>query len=215
MSAARDKAVTEPGGQILSRRRDRGFSLLELTVVLAVFAGVALIGAQVIAQTLRADRQLAARDAETADLSYGLALLRHDLNSAIALPFLPPDGPARPALDVTAGEQRFDLSLGGQPRFDASGPATARAVWRLDKQSGTITRQLWTSLAPVNMLAAGPELVIFNQVHALMFETYDTGSGWTGGFPNPEKNALALPAAIRVTLEHETLDQLQTLVSLR
>ncbi len=39
-------------------RRDRGFSLLELVVVLAIFALVALIGVKVIQSTLMADRRL-------------------------------------------------------------------------------------------------------------------------------------------------------------
>lgn len=192
-----------------------GFSLLELVVVLAIFTVVALIGVQVIAQVVRADRRLAEVNDTTADLAYGLALLRADLDAAIGLSFHPPNGLALPALDAPARQHRFALSLGGQATLDGHGPARIRVIWRLNEATGAVTRQVWPSLIPGDIRLASPEVVIFEDVEEMSLEGYEAEGGWTVGFPKPDAPPDRLPAALRVTLRHETLDRLQTLVTLR
>lgn len=196
-------------------RRTAGFSLLELVVVMAMFAVVALVGVQVIGQVLRTDRRLAEVNAQAADLALGLALLRADLGAAIALPFYPPGGLALPALDAPARENRFALSLGGQAMLDGGGPGRGRVIWRLDPLTRNVTRQVWPALIPGDIRMASPEVVIFRDITALTLEGFAPDSGWTVGFPKPDRNPDALPAGLRITLDSATLDRLQTVVSLR
>ncbi len=196
-------------------RHTRGFSLLELVVVMAMFAVVALIGLQVIAQTLRNDERLTKASREASDLAYGLALLRADLGAAIALPFHPPNGLPAPPLDAPAREGRFSLSLGGQASLDGDGAGLARVTWRLDPAANTVTRQVWPVLIPGAARLAGPEVTMFEGVRALALEGYVPGQGWGSGFPRPGKDAPPLPAALRVTMEHAAFGRVQTIVTLR
>lgn len=210
-----DSANETPGTQAENRRRDHGFSLLELVVVMAIFAVVALIGVQVIGQAVRADARLAKVNEQAADTAFALALLRADLTAAIGLPFYPPNGLPLPALEAPARENRFALSLGGQATFDRSGPGRARATWRLDPATGEVTRQVWPSLIPGDVRMASPEVVLFRDVRALTVEGYDPENGWTPGYPKPGKDPDLLPDALRVTLETGGAGPLQVLVTLK
>ncbi|WP_425052954.1 type II secretion system protein GspJ [Psychromarinibacter sp. S121] len=195
--------------------RDRGLTLLELVVVMAIFAVIALIGAQVIAQAVRSDARLTETSEASAEVAYGLALLSNDLGAAVALPFYPPGNLALPAFDAPARQARFSLSLGGQPGFDGAGPGQARVTWSLNPVTGVVTRQHWPALIPGDTRLAGPEVTVFESITALTVEGYDAADGWTVGYPKPDEDTDALPDAIRVTLEHATLGPLATVVTLR
>ncbi|MAQ85284.1 MAG: hypothetical protein CMH12_18835 [Maritimibacter sp.] len=195
--------------------RDRGLTLLELVVVMAIFAVIALIGAQVIAQAVRSDARMAETSAASADLAYGLALLRNDLGAAIALPFYPPGNLPLPAFDAPARQSRFALSLGGQPGFDGASPGQARVTWALNPATGVVTRQHWPALIPGDIRLESPQVTVFEDVTSLTVEGYDAADGWTVGYPKPDADTDTLPDAIRVTLDHRTLGTIATVVALR
>lgn len=193
----------------------RGFSLLELVVVMALFALVALIGVQVVAQVIRTDEKLSAVSRDASDLAYGLALLRADLQSATPMAFHPPGGLPLPALDAPARAPHFSLSIGGQATLDGSGPGRARVTWRLDPASGTVTRVFWPSLIPGDRRLASPEVTVFRDVDDLTLEIFDPEQGWGPGFPRPDVPGTGLPDALRVTIAHRRFETLQTTVTIR
>ncbi len=193
--------------------RDRGFTLLELVVVLAMFSLVALIGVRVLQSALQTDRHLTQASALSAELSYGLALLRRDLDAAANLVFTPPRGRPEPALDVS--EDGFALSLLG---LSGGGLGVAggegRVVWRLDRARGELKRELWPTLAPASSRAAGPEVVVLTGVRGIDITVFVDGRGWqdaatAAGF------GVGLPRAVRVRLSHERVAGLETVAVLR
>jgi general secretion pathway protein J len=184
------------------RRRQAGFSLLELVVALAVFAVVALMALQALQGSLVTDRALRRVDARNSELTLALARLRLDLDSAVAMEFTQPSGQIQPPALV--GEDGFALSVAGQGRFDGEpGSDFARVEWRLT--GGRLTRKLWPSLIPARDTAAGPEIDVLTGVSGFTIESYDPAGGWQTGIPAPDdaKAAPALPMALRITLDTE------------
>lgn len=158
----------------------RGFTLIELVAALAVFALVSVMALQAMTGALRGSAALEGADAEAAALARSLTLLRRDLDALVPMPFLPPGAArAEPALHAPEGAGVVALSLGGQPRA-AAGPGAApdlpvRAVWRHDRASGRLTRQLWPGLAPSGSGAgaAAAEVTMLEGVTALRLRVLD------------------------------------------
>lgn len=196
-------------------RSESGVSLIEMLVVLTLFATVALIGTSVLAQLLRNERQLAEQGRQADRLAYALALLRADLRAALAVPFQAPDGAVHPAFDAPAGTTGFALSLGGQAEPFDTGPGTARVIWRLDASADVLVRERWPSLTPKAPEMQSPPVPILPGVRAIMVEGYSAATGWTQGFPRQGAPPGTLPLALRVTLTHRDFGPLQTVVALR
>jgi len=196
--------------------KDRGFSLLEMVAVLAIFALVALIGVQVIGATLKADRRLSGITEANGELAVALALLRRDLDAGISLPFYPGGGGAEPALRVAPGADSFSLSIGGLAGIGARPDAgLGRVTWRYDRAGGQLIRQLWTVLAPGGARAAGPEVAVLSDVVGMDVASFATVSGWSRGYASDPRAPDDLPRAIRVRLQHRTFGTLETVVALR
>jgi general secretion pathway protein J len=191
--------------------RDRGFSLLELVVVLAIFALVALIGTKVIQSTLVADQRLRTISAENADLAYGLALLRADLKSAIPVAFYRPGGRAEPALDAVPRGTEFSLSV--TMADPAGGDGQGRVTWRL-ASAGQLVRQVWPTLAPGDPRVAAPEVPVLDGVRGIEFDSFRTGQGWRPGFTR-DPDGPDLPEAVRVRLRTDRVEGLEVTVALR
>lgn len=194
-------------------RRTHGFSLLELVVVLAIFALVALMGVQVIRASVGADRRLTEISETSGELALALALLRRDLAAGIGLPFYPESGGAESALRV--GQGGFALSVSGLGGAEQGGSGLGRVVWRLDAGDGRLTRQVWTTLSPGGARAAGPQVVMLDGVDEITVESFSLQSGWRQGFAADPRDPNALPRGLRVRLDHRRFAQLETLVSLR
>ncbi len=197
----------------MTRRRDTGFSLLELVVVLAIFAMVALIGTQVIRATVTTDRRLSALSESGEELAVALALLRRDLGAAIGIGFITPSGAGERALRV--GADGFSLSVGGLAGLPGSSAGLGRVVWRLDPGSGQLTRRVWTTLAPGSDRAASPEVVVLTDVTGIAVQSFTPETGWQPGYAADPRTPDALPHGLRVRLDHRRHNRLDTLVALR
>ncbi len=193
--------------------RDRGFTLLELVVVLAMFSLVALIGVRVLQSALQTDQKLTQASELSAELTYGLALLRRDLDAAANLTFTPPRGRPEAALDVT--DDGFALSLLG---LSGGGLGVAggegRVVWRLDRARGELKRQLWPTLAPASSRSAGPEVVVLTGLQGLEVSVFIDGQGWLDG-RSAERVGAIFPRAVRVRLRHDRVSGLETVAVLQ
>ena len=172
---------------------DRGASLIELTVVVAVFSLVAVIAVQALGGAITSRARIAERSAATAELSATLALLRRDLGAMVPVAL---DGPAF-ALD--AG--RLSLVAAGQPDLAGSGrDGLARIVWETGSD-GSLTRS--TGADRVTLLGG----VSGWEARAL------DGDGWRSSMGGEADAQRRLPRAVEVRLATADLPDLRVLVT--
>ncbi|SMP05738.1 prepilin-type N-terminal cleavage/methylation domain-containing protein [Shimia sagamensis] len=219
-----------------SAHRDRGLSLIELVVAMALFALVAIMGAQGLSGMLRLRDNLHARSEASADLAQAISLLRRDMSSAVPMPFFSPDnGPILSAL--IEDTQGFSVSVGGQPTLQTSGrlqPVFHRVSWRIQPRSGLFSRQRWSTLTPLNSTALGPEVPVLNGVISIRMRSYWGELGWVNGLrpplqavqsaPNQDEDSgsnatvaysSGLPDGVEITLVTEKHGELVLLESLK
>lgn len=170
--------------------RDKGLTLFELVIAMAVFSLVAVMGLQSLSGMLRNRDHLARIADQTSDLGQGLSMLRHDLNAVVPMLFFPP-GQGAPRSAIEAVPAGFAASLGGQPEF--GGTASHRVVWRHDAAAGTLSRQVWPALNPLRPTALTPEVVVMRGVTGLRFRSHWLGIGWVDGWDDPNA-AFSIPA---------------------
>ncbi|SNS79439.1 type II secretion system protein GspJ [Antarctobacter heliothermus] len=199
-------------------RGDRGLSLLELVVAMALFALVAVMGIQTLGGTIRSRDVLTARDDRDQSLGVTLALLRSDLDHVAPLLFFPPDSPPQSALYQVASEGRIGLTIAAPTGAKAP---FQRAEWRLDREAGVLSRRFWPVTTPARADQRSPERAVMPGVSAMRLRSFWTGYGWIEGtgadlFANAPPPSAAdgdaafalvantysdtLPAAIEITL---------------
>lgn len=179
---------------------DRGISLIELVLAMAIFALVAVMGAQALTGMIRMRDGLTSRSSQTAALAEVTSLLRADLSALVPMLFYPPDRAAPQAAlrfrrrgDTTVlalsrgGLAQFDSSrtssLGSQPPGLNVGLKTGRVEWRL--QNGALSRRFWPSLIPADprsRLQTGQQLgAELGGISALRLRSYWPQIGWVDG----------------------------------
>lgn len=187
---------------------DRGISLIELVLAMAIFALVAVMGAQALTGMIRMRDGLTSRSSQTAALAEVTSLLRADLSALVPMLFYPPDRAAPQA--ALRFRRRGDttvlaLSRGGLAQFDSSrtgglgsqppglnaglnaglktGLKTGRVEWRL--QNGALSRRFWLSLIPADprsRLQTGQQLgAELGGISALRLRSYWPQIGWVDG----------------------------------
>lgn len=182
-----------------ARPADRGFSLIELVLAMALFALVAVMGSQALTGMIRMRGDLEDRSTRTAALAEVTSLLRSDLNALIPMLFYPPErAPPEAALRLTrqGGGTLLALSRGGIARFgDAAGPdperpqalSSGRIEWRL--HNGRLRRSYWPSLIPADprlRLQTGQDFgAELGGISALRLRSYWPQTGWVQGSGAP------------------------------
>lgn len=200
----------------MTRRRQgaAGFTLLELVVVLAVFALVAVMSLQAIQGAIRAQGRLTEQSGRNAALAGLLVRMRHDLEAAVPLAFVAPTGALRAALEVDADGRGFALSLAGQPQLPGDGTTGLHRVhWRYDPAAGTLSRAVWLSLIPAQTASEAPSIVQMEDVTGFDLFSFGPQNGWMPGWqPQGEdaaENLAALPRAVRIGIDTETLGRVE------
>ncbi|MBY6092509.1 prepilin-type N-terminal cleavage/methylation domain-containing protein [Maritimibacter alkaliphilus] len=220
--------------------RDAGLSLLELVIAMALFALVAVTGAQALSGMLRLRDDLVGRADASADAERALALLRADMTSVVPVLFYQPQGGPRSAL--RGGGNRLEMSTAGRPdlRRDRetgmrilSQEAMLRVTWHVTPD-GRLVRGGWRTLSP----AAGaelPDVPMMADVRGLTLRSYWPEVGWQRGLqPNGQVARLpggeadedraggavdivsdTLPLAFEVTIETERLGRIVLLETLQ
>ncbi|WP_294606249.1 type II secretion system protein GspJ [uncultured Roseovarius sp.] len=197
---------------------DRGLTLLELVAVLSIFAMVAVMGLQALGGMMRARDRIADADHKAAALSRGLALLRNDLKSAAPRAFWPPEGtePEPAFLDQSADEGVLVFSTSGQPVLPGVQAAgLSRVIWRHDRKSERLMRQVWPVLRPASEDALAPETEIFDRIAGFRVSAYaGPEEGWVAGWglPGPLPR-LALPEAVEIQFDSDIYGPLRVVVS--
>lgn len=213
--------------------RTRGLTLIELVAAMAIFALVAVMGAQALSGMLRQRDALIPRADRAAELETAISLIRADLAATLPMLFYPP-GRATPQSATLGSATRLALSVGGQTGLDLNAaPAQYRIEYRLDPLRGELWRRVWPSLMPAHQGAATPEVRILTGVSDLRLRSFWGGVGWhdglsppfltqppvnvdgdsTGGAP--EVYSSALPHAIELVLELQDLGPLPLLETLQ
>lgn len=215
-------------------RAPRGLTLIELVAAMAIFALIAVMGAQAMSGMLRQRDGLLTRSEKAAALEFGTSLLRADLAAAVPMLFYPP-GQTAPRSSARQTASGFALSVAGQQRLDLSPkPRFHRIVYRLDQSSGTLWRRSWGSLTPADNSALTPEVLVLEGVQQLELRSHWGPSGWQPGLsalappPLPETSAdsdgsgatpelysSALPLAIEITLHLDGLGPIRLLETLQ
>lgn len=199
--------------------RDRGLSLIELVAAMAIFALVAVMGAQALGGMIRLRQSITERSAEAAALDRTASLLRADLAAVVPMLFYPP-GQAAPHSALRFRNGVLALSAGGQPGLTGgpgSPPGLQRIEWRL--ANGQLSRRFWTALTPASAAARQPQMPVLDGVTALRLRSYWDGTGWRDGVQPlappaasgsgdsdqsgaaPEVYSSTLPLAVEVTLD--------------
>ena len=195
--------------------QDAGMTLIELIIVLAVFALIATMSLQALSGTLRSRDHLVALERETADITRTLTLLRSDLSAAVPLLFHSPGGRSHSAVEILPGGQGFSLSLSG--RIDLPGTSLAglgRVVWRFERGTGILSRSSWPVLIPADGSAQPPTVVMVRDIISMEVRTLNADLRWqTGPNPNFRGSQSALPRAIDVILTSAKLSRISTVVS--
>jgi general secretion pathway protein J len=194
---------------------DRGMTLMELIVVLAVFGLVAILSLQALSGTLRHRDRLVEIDTKTASITTMLSLLRSDLHAAAPLLFYAPDGSIQSALVINPSQTQLEFSVSG--RVDLPGEMSARTgrvIWRYDASQGQLVRQSWPVLIPANVTSLSPELVMAEGITNIEVRTLDPNLGWIIGIdPNNTGTSSTLPFAVNVILQTVDFGRISTLVS--
>lgn len=190
------------------RPQERGISLIELVLAMAIFALVAVLGAQALTGMLRMREDLTARAAQATALSEVTSLLRADLSALVPMLFYPPGGSAPQSalrfdhqgatglLSLSrAGSAEFDMGQntvrnGGASRGQAERGADLRPIrveWRL--QQGALNRRVWPSLFPAEVTGLSPPVTwpspevraALGPIQALRLRSYWPQIGWVEG----------------------------------
>jgi type II secretion system protein J len=180
--------------------------MLEMVVVLALFALIATFSLQALSGTLRARDRLLVTDEKSENLARTLAQLRADMNAVVGVTFVAPSGETESAVEIEELGNEVALSISG--RFDFGGDETiglGRVIWRLDQSSGVLSRQVWPVLNPASQSAEEPEVTMMRDVTAITVRRLINTSVWeTGRDRSIFGAASTLPKAldISVTSKH-------------
>jgi general secretion pathway protein J len=199
------------------QRSEAGITLLELVIVMMLFALVAVMGLQALSGAMRADARLSAVDDQTAQMTRTLSLLRNDLKSADSRVFWPPgtDEPARAFIDLSAKDGVLEFTIAGQPVLpDVQAAGFSRVIWRHDRDNARLTRQVWPVLRPGADRAQAPEVEMLPGIVAMQVLSYaGEKAGWVEEFGTEARPFdTPLPEAVDLRLESEVYGPLRIVV---
>ena len=173
--------------------KDKGLSLIELVVAMAIFALIAVMGLQALSAMVRQQDRLVVLEEENAQISRTTTQLRHDLRAAVPVLF-PTDQGTQSAV-VSSGTS-LSMTVAGQPVLEG-GFEMQRVEWAFDPVRNTLSRRVWLGLDPER---GTPWVVYLEGVIAVEISLTRARSG--GGDGDFGGVSDSLPTAIEIEVLH-------------
>jgi general secretion pathway protein J len=174
----------------LSRRLQRGFTLIEMLVALAIFAILSAAGVLLLRASIATQTSVSARLDDSGAINRLTALLSRELATAQPRPSRDAQGQLRPALDGKATSLAF---VHGSAAND-SGPAIARTSYALD--ANTLVRR---NSAALDGASDGDPAILLRNVTRLALRYRRPDGSWSDRWN--ANDAARLPVAVELTLQ--------------
>lgn len=198
-------------------RAQRGFTLLELLIAIAIFALLGLATYRMLDSVLSADAVTRQHERQLRELTRAISAFERDVRQVAVRPIRDGFGDAQPALhsdlsDATAleltragwrnplGQPRAELQ---RVRWQLSGEQWQRRYWRVLDRAQDSQPQVQRAL---------------DGVTSLSLRYLDKDGQWQVDWPPPERSGEArlveLPRAVELRLEHRRYGELRRLIRL-
>ncbi|TAM09612.1 MAG: type II secretion system protein GspJ [Nevskiaceae bacterium] len=167
-------------------QRARGFTLLEMIVVIGLFALVAAMAYGGLMAVMKTRAALEQRFDRMADLQKAYWLLRDDFQNGVARPILDENGVLQPALRYIALEREVDFTRGGWTNPLRLPRSTLRRVgywWDSDKKA--LMRRTWPVLDRAPQTQA-VDTTLLTDVDGVMWQFLDGNAQWQGQWPTQQ-----------------------------
>ena len=197
---------------LLDPTRERGFSLLEVLVAVAIFAVIGAIAYSGLAGVTRTRERLTIANARLREVALAIHLLESDLGQAANRPIRGPFGEAQQALIGTSNTlelTHYDWSSASDP----GAAAMARSAYALG--NGGLVRQHWSVLDRAPGTAGSPRRLA-RDISVLALRYRDSAGRWSNQWPSTESSRQGtrepLPTAVEVALESADFGRLRRVI---
>ena len=190
----------------------RGFSLLELLVAVAVFAAVSAVAYGGLSSVLQTRQQTDQHAKRLQALQQTMMMIQRDLSQAVARPARDQLGDLEPALFKKGGDNLLAFTRAGRVNPLGLKRSTLQRVGYAVDVEGRLVRYLW----PVLDRAQGMEpyrVVLLESVKGAEVRFVDSAREWQENWP-PQEDQPDLPLAVEITLELEDWGRFRRLVPL-
>ena len=182
--------------------RNRGFTLVELLVALAIFALMSSFAYRALTGMLEARESLQKESRKWRDVALAVGRLERDLDAVLPRSALGSSGtplaPVSSALEADSGTQGLALTRAGNALLENTLSSPQRVAWRL--RDNTMERLSWAGVdaSPREQPVAIPVLA---NVSALAFRFLDPKSlEWRTSWALPGSADETMPAAVEATI---------------
>jgi general secretion pathway protein J len=199
----------------------RGFTLLEIIVVIAIFGVMAVMAYGGLASVLHSRQRVAAALDRTAELQRAYMRLREDFQQVSNRPVRDNYGDAKPAFYGNRDNQLLFTHGGWRNPLLLPRASLERVIYRLDEKTGTLIRGSYRVL-DLAQDSKPVEVPLLSEVDDLHWRYLDPATQeWRTTWPPDTLSddpatlaAIAPPLAVELTLETKDLGELKFLFKL-
>ena len=179
--------MTQAQPRPVPHAHERGFTLIEMLVALAIFAMVSAAGVMMLRSSLDAQASVSKRLADTSGLMRLRAMVAGELMSAQPRPVRDTGGAIQPAIAASGNSMSVTYAGDGTPG------GLGRATYRLDGSNLIRTGGLYADGA-----VEGPPAVLMRDVAALTWRYRGLDGQWSDGWTPDRPDRL--PRAVEMTV---------------
>ncbi|MCU1717743.1 type II secretion system minor pseudopilin GspJ [Pseudomonas sp. 5P_3.1_Bac2] len=184
----------------------RGFTLLEVIVAIAIFSLLGLATYQLLDRVLRSDQRLSQHEQQLRQLQRAFSVLERDLQQARRQPLLDDPSHTQALISRPSG---FSLVRGGW-RNPLQAPRSEQLQVSHHWQDGLWLREA-QGMAPASEQSSQQQLLMGVQLHSLRFID---GTGASHEYWPAGNEAMSLPAAIEIELDAPGFAQMRRVIAL-